>query len=141
MAMMGLGLGRMVVGGMRFWPVVAKVWRKHGLNWTVAGLSASQIYDVVKATAPESDEGDLREVSNQLARMTDEDEVLQPKDDHGQPLYTKYLTINMEQGNAWFHTKYYSGKSMAAARRSGGARGGRRAERQISRRTNIYRGT
>ena len=73
---MVLALGRMVIGGMRFWPVVTKVFRKHGLAWTVAGLTASEIYSVVQATAPESDEADLREVSNQLARMIDEDEVL-----------------------------------------------------------------
>lgn len=139
--LVALGLGRMVIGGMRFWPVVTKVFRKHGLAWTVAGLAASDIYTIVKATAPESDEADLREVANQLARMTDEDEILWPKQRDGTPIHPAYLTISMDKGNAWFHSNYYSKKSMSAAAKRGSARGRGANERQISRRSNIYRGT
>ena len=133
--------GNMVVGGMRFWPVVSKVFRKHGLSWTVAGLTASEIYDVVKAQAPESNDADIQEVANQLGRMVDEDEVLWPTDRQGNKINPRYFTVNLAQGNAWFHTDYFSRKSMDGARRAGASRGRRSGERQLSRRTSIYRGT
>lgn len=134
-------LGNMVVGGMRFWPVVTKVFRKHGLSWAVAGLTASEIYSVVQSTAPESDEADIREVSNQLARMIDEDEVLWPTNREGAKIHPAYLTINMDKGTAWFHSRYNSFKTVEAARRRGRSQGFRGSRRRYSDNTNIYRGT
>lgn len=70
--------------------------------------------------APGSDAVALEEAARTVARMLNlsGDEVLWPRTRTGDPIAPKYLTIDLGRGRAWYHTKYYSKKSVSGARKA-----------------------
>jgi len=69
--------------------------------------------------APGSDAAALEEAARMTARMLglENDEVLWPRHRDGTPVAAKYFTIDLDRGRAWIHGRYYSRKSVQAAKR------------------------
>lgn len=65
----------------------------------------------------------IEEVAKMVGHILNDESVLWPTTRDGEPIPPRYLTINLDQGRAWFHRDYYSRKSVNAARRRGWGRG------------------
>lgn len=65
----------------------------------------------------------IEEVAKMVGHILNDESVLWPTTRDGEPIPPRYLTINLDQGRAWFHRDYYSRKSVQSARRRGWGRG------------------
>lgn len=65
----------------------------------------------------------IEDVAKMVGHILNDEGVLWPTTRDGEPIPPRYLTINLDQGRAWFHRDYYSRKSVQAARRRGWGRG------------------
>lgn len=80
--------------------------------------------------APTSDPEALEEAARQIIRMLglDGSNVIGPRD----VARWNYFHMNMANGQAWFTSRYHSGKSVRGAQRRGSARGFGRGQRSIA---------
>lgn len=72
--------------------------------------------------SPEEIEG-VNDVAKIVGHILNDEGILWPTDREGEPIPPRYLTINLDQGRAWFHRDYFSRKSIRSARRRGWGRG------------------
>lgn len=69
--------------------------------------------------APGSDAAALEEAARIAARLLNlsGEEVLWPRRRDGSPIAPMYLVLDLNRGRAWYTSKYFSRKSVSAARR------------------------
>lgn len=65
----------------------------------------------------------IEDIAKMVGHILNDEGVLWPTSRDGEPIPPRYLTINLDQGRAWFHRDYYSRKSVQSARRRGFGRG------------------
>lgn len=65
----------------------------------------------------------IEDIAKMVGHILNDSDVLWPTSRDGEPIPPRYLTINLDQGKAWFHRDYYSRKSVQSARRRGYGRG------------------
>lgn len=112
---------------MLFSAAVAKLGSSQIARLGITGAGAGLVTDVsldwlrqqALQLAPGSDAAALEEAARTAHRLLglENDEVLWPRHRNGQPVAPHYFTIDLARGRAWIHSRYYSRKSVSAARR------------------------
>lgn len=133
-------IGWMVPVGITFTRVLGKVLKKHGTTIAVGGLTATEIFDLVRNEVPDSDEESITEVVTAITRIMDEDQTMWAEDRMGKKIPLNYITFNVKQGTSWVTSKYRNKNTENAAYKRGFRAGQRAAQRELQQRGQIYQG-
>lgn len=103
----------------------------------IAEITIDALRQEAVKIAPGSDPEALEEAARQVLRMVGADGTDVRFPSNGPP---NYFMMNMSNGQMWFTTRYNSAKTVAAARRRGGARGFASGKRDMARTAIVGKG-
>lgn len=132
--LVALVLGRVITSRLAVGGAVG-----YAISSAIEAVTVEETREIATIMAPESDPEALDEVSKVVVRLMQQDEVLWPTNRQGERIKPSYMILDLNQGRAWFSSRYHSRKSVNAGFKRGIRSGERAQRRALSQESQIHK--